>query len=75
MNMSAKLNNNRKFPGATRQPCQDDKFRKDEAKERQAYYDTLTPQQKLEALDSKLGKGVGAVRQRQKLNALLLKLQ
>ena len=41
--------------------------RRAEAKERQADYDTLTPQQKLLKLDIKLGGGKGAVKERAKL--------
>lgn len=41
--------------------------RRAEAKERQADYDTLTPQQKLLKLDIKLGGGVGVVKQRRRL--------
>ena len=41
--------------------------RRKEAIERQAEYDTLTPQQKILALDIRLGGGVGAVKQRAKL--------
>lgn len=41
--------------------------RRTTAAERSAHYATLTPAQKLEALDVTLGKGVGATRQRARL--------
>jgi hypothetical protein len=41
--------------------------RKKEALERQADYDTLTPQQKVLKLNIKLGEGLGAVKQRRRL--------
>lgn len=51
--------------------------RKDEkragAKARQEAYDKLTPKQKLDLLDDKLGNGVGAKRQRRRLAKLLEK--
>jgi hypothetical protein len=66
-----KLNNRQKYADANRQPRHKAKFRVEEAKERQDYNDTLSPQQKLERLDVKLGKGVGAVKQRARLAALM----
>ena len=45
--------------------------RQAEAKERQEAYNKLTPKQKLDKLDKKLGEGVGAKKQRAKLNALI----
>ena len=45
--------------------------RRTEATERQMAYDKLTPAQKLEALDEKLGKGVGAKKQRARLEKLV----
>lgn len=39
-----------------------------EAKARQDYYNTLTVQQKIDALDRKFGKGLGAASQRKKLS-------
>lgn len=71
--MVAKLNNRRIYPDANHQPCQDAKLRVQEAKERQDYNDGLTPQQKLEHLDKKLGVGVGAVKQRARLAGLIEK--
>ena len=45
------------------------KEKREEAVERQEAYDKLTPQQKLALLDTKLGTGVGAKRQRERLTA------
>ena len=42
--------------------------RKEEAAERQALRDSLTPQQQMKRLDALLGVGVGAVKERAKLN-------
>lgn len=41
--------------------------KQDEAKERQAAYSALTPQQRLDGVDRRLGAGVGARRERAKL--------
>ena len=46
-------------------------IRQDEAKERNAAYAKLTPAQKLARLDAKLGKDIGAIKQRSKLQAAL----
>ena len=42
--------------------------KKEEAIERQAAYKELTPDQKIAKLDAKLGKGVGAKKERAKLS-------
>jgi Spy/CpxP family protein refolding chaperone len=44
-----------------------------EAKERDDYYRSLTPEQKLEKLDRKLGKGVGAVKERARIMLVMEK--
>ena len=46
-------------------------MRKKEAKQRQEAYDKLTPKEKIARLDQKLGKGVGATKQRARLKAQL----
>jgi hypothetical protein len=69
----AKMNNKRLYPNATKQPCHKAEFRLADAKQRQKDYATLTIQQKLSLLDMKLGKDVGAVKQRARLNVLLTK--
>jgi hypothetical protein len=43
--------------------------RRKEAEVRNAEYNTLTPQQKLELLDRRLGKNIGAEKQRARLQA------
>ena len=43
------------------------KKKQEQALERQTKWDALTPAQKIEALNAKLGVGVGAVKQREKL--------
>jgi hypothetical protein len=47
------------------------RLRKESAVERQAAYDKLTIAEKITALDNQFGVGLGAVRQRKRLNALL----
>jgi len=46
-----------------------------EAIERNEYWAQLTPEQQLESLDSRLGKGVGAKKQRAKINSKILNPQ
>ena len=46
-------------------------IRQKEAQERQEEYNKLTPQQKIDRLDKKLGKGKGETKQRKKLQALI----
>lgn len=71
--MPKKLNNDRRWPDANHQPCQDAKLRKTEALERQAAYNALSVQEKIALLDRRLGVGVGAVKQRARLAAQLEK--
>lgn len=66
-----KTNNRRVYPNANHQPNHKAKFRQEEAKERQAAYDNFTIQQKLDLLDTRLGKGVGATKQRARLTLSL----
>ena len=47
------------------------KDKRKEAKARQEKYDKLTPQQRLDKLDRKLGKGVGAKKERARLLKLI----
>lgn len=49
--------------------------RRDEAKARQEASDALSPEQRLSALDEKLGKGQGAVKERAKLLAAIEKIK
>jgi len=63
--------NNRKFPGIFgRRPDQKER-RVAVAAYNLERWSKLTPQQKIADLDKRLGKGVGAVMQRAKLNALI----
>lgn len=45
--------------------------RRKEAQARQEQYDGLTPVEKIAALDARLGKGMGAAKERARLTALL----
>ena len=46
---------------------QNKEFKNKEAIERNNYWTSLTPQQQLESLDTRLGKGIGAKKQRAKI--------
>lgn len=63
-----KMNNRRVYPGM-KQPAHKGKFRQDEAKERQAAYDKLTLQQKIDRLPPE----PHAQKQRARLLALQVK--
>ena len=67
-----KVNNDRKYPGirGSRRPDLK-KFKQEEALERQKMYDSMSVEEKIAKLDLKLGKGIGAEKQRTKLNGLL----
>lgn len=71
MGLSKKLNNKRRFPGEHGPRPDLVSFRRKEAQERQEAFAALTPEAKLQLLDARLGKGVGAKKQRAKLNALV----
>lgn len=71
--MPKKLNNNRKHPEGTSPRPDLSKVKRDEAKERQEYYDKLTTEQKLAAIDTKFGVGVGSKKQRARLASMLEK--
>lgn len=66
-----KRQNNRKYPEANGLRPDNYSFRVKEAGERQAAYDALSTQEKIERLDQKFGKGVGAKKQRAKLELQL----
>ena len=57
----------RKFPGAKSPAPHNFKFRCEEAAERQAAYSALSVVERIALLDRKLGQGVGAKKQRTKL--------
>ena len=48
---------------------QNKEYKNKEAIERNSYWVSLTPQQQLESLDVRLGKGIGAKKQRAKIQA------
>ena len=45
--------------------------KQDEARIRQELHNKLTPQEKLAKLDQRLGEGVGAIKERERLNTLI----
>lgn len=63
--MPRKENNTRLYSG--KQPKHKAKFRIQEAQERQEAYDKLSIEEKVAKLDEKLGKNVGAKKQRDRL--------
>jgi hypothetical protein len=63
----AKTNNTRKYPDGFGKRPDLTHLKKLDAKERQEHYDSLTIEQKIEKLDAKLGKGLGAKKQRAQL--------
>lgn len=65
----AKSNNTRRYPNGFGKRPDLTSLKKEDAKERQDHYDTLTVEQKIEKLDAKLGKGVGAKKQRAQLSS------
>jgi hypothetical protein len=71
--MPKKLDNDRVYPGESGPRPDLAKIKRTEAAERQDAYDKLTIEQKIAALDAKLGVGIGAAHQRTKLTALLEK--
>lgn len=64
--ISGKQNKARKFKGGGPRPDLNETKRR-EAEERQADWEEKSPKQQLEALDRRLGKGVGARKQRARL--------
>lgn len=67
---NTKDNSKRRFDGGGPRP-DNNEIKANEATERQAAWSKLTPAQQLEALDRRLGKGVGAAKQRVRLQALI----
>ena len=59
----------RLFPGARGAAPHNKANRQKEALERDAFWAKLTPQEQLAALDKRLGKGVGAEKQRARIQA------
>lgn len=67
----SKENNRRKFPDGSSPRPDLSKIKKEEAIERQTYYNTLSIEEKIARLDDKLGKGIGAKKQRAQFQTLL----
>lgn len=65
--LRGKKSNSRRYPGVKGPRPDHKKLHQDEAIERKAYTDTLTPQQRIEVLDRRLGKDQGAVKERARL--------
>lgn len=63
-----KDNSRRRFAGGGPRP-DNNEIKREEAKQRQEAWDKLYPKDKLEALDRRLGKGVGAKKQRARIQA------
>ena len=66
-----RTNTARKYTGTSQHRPDRLKARKLQAEARQKTYDGMSPQAKLQDLDEELGVGIGAKKQRAKLNALL----
>jgi len=60
-------NNNRKHPDGSGPRPDNSKHKREEALERQTGYESLTTAQKVAMLDSRLGVGLGAKKQRARL--------
>ena len=67
---NSKNNNGRRFSGSGPRP-DNNELKASEAKERNEAWAKLSPAQQLESLDRRLGKGVGAAKQRAKLQRLI----
>lgn len=72
--IKGRKSNGRKFHGGGARPDHSD-FKCEEAKEREAAWRKLSPTQQLTDLDKRLGNGVGAVKQRARLQLKLGKVQ
>ena len=64
-----RTNHNRRYTGSSRNRPDKKKWRQEEAIERQTAYDKLSIREKLDLLDRRLGIGVGAKKQRARLEA------
>lgn len=66
-----KENNKRRYPDGSSPRPDLSKFKRQDALERQTFYDTLSLSQKIAELDRKLGVGAGAKKQRARLAVLM----
>ena len=64
-----RTNHNRRYTGTSQHRPDKKKWRQEEAIERQTAYDKLSIREKLDLLDRRLGIGVGAKKQRARLEA------
>ncbi len=67
---SGKDNNHRRYKGGGPRPDHNT-YKRDTARERNAFWANLSPLEQLVALDKRLGEGVGAEKQRAKIQARL----
>lgn len=70
MRANSKDNSKRRYRSGGPRP-DNNEYKRSEATERQAKWARLTPQQQVKALDYRLGKDVGAVKQRARIWALI----
>lgn len=70
MRANSKDNSKRRFSGGGPRP-DNNELKRTEAVERQEAWSKLAPAQQLEILDRRLGKGVGAAKQRARIQAQL----
>ena len=69
MGQAKRTNNKRRFPECDGPRPDNKKIKIEEAIERTKYWVGLTPIAQLEALDNRLGKGIGAKKQRAQIQA------
>lgn len=70
--LSGKRKNHRKYPGVRGVRPDLKKIRQEESQERLKGWQSLSYQDQLSALDRRLGKDMGAKKQRTRLNALIV---
>jgi hypothetical protein len=69
--VGGKRQNNRRFPGVRGRAPQNYKFRKEEAAERTVAWQKLSHSEQIALLDVRLGKNVGAKKQRARIVGLM----
>lgn len=70
LRVKSKDNSKRRFSGGGPRP-DNNELKRSEAKERQEVWSKLSPKEQLAALDARLGKGIGATKQRARLQNLI----